>query len=162
MSNNDICAALDRLHEYAVAHPEHDTDKLVAAARAALAEPVNDLLEMGILVTNCHISGPVPEPFTNWNDYFIDVQKSGTLSGLKIEAICNRHPAALAEQPVLPTNEELDQLEEMLWDRYKTLGFQGEEFMFDHSFGFALADFASAAHARPRPPVAPGQSSNLT
>jgi hypothetical protein len=56
--------------------------------------------------------------------------------------------AALAEQPVGPTDEELDQLEEMLWDRYKTLGFQGEEFMYDHSFGFALADFARAVLAR--------------
>jgi hypothetical protein len=55
---------------------------------------------------------------------------------------------ALAEQPVGPTDEELDQLEEMLWDRYKTLGFQGEEFMYDHSFGFALADFARAVLAR--------------
>jgi hypothetical protein len=51
-------------------------------------------------------------------------------------------------QPVGPTDEELDQLEEMLWDRYKTLGFQGEEFMYDHSFGFALADFARAVLAR--------------
>jgi hypothetical protein len=56
--------------------------------------------------------------------------------------------AALAEQPVAPTDEELDQLEEMLWDRYKTLGFQGEEFMYEHSFGFALADFARAVLAR--------------
>lgn len=56
--------------------------------------------------------------------------------------------AALAEQPVGPTDEELHQLEEMLWGRYKTLGFQGEEFMYDHSFGFALADFARAVLAR--------------
>ena len=88
---------------------------VVRRARAALAEPVNDLLEMGILVTNCHISGPVPEPFTNWNDYFIDVQKSGTLSGLKIEAICNRHPAAPpAPETVLPYYQENNNLEKRL------------------------------------------------
>jgi len=56
--------------------------------------------------------------------------------------------AALAEQPVGPTDEELHQLEEMLWDRYKTLGFQGEEFMYEHSFGFALDDFARAVLSR--------------
>jgi hypothetical protein len=39
MSTPSIRAALDRLHEYAVAHPEHDSTKLVAAARAALAQP---------------------------------------------------------------------------------------------------------------------------
>ena len=37
MSHPDIRAALERLHEYAVAHPEHDTAELVAAACAALA-----------------------------------------------------------------------------------------------------------------------------
>ena len=63
----------------------------------------------------------------------------------------NQHPITPPPelvQPVGPTDEELDQLEEMLWDRYKTLGFQGEEFMYDHSFGFALADFARAVLAR--------------
>ena len=61
---------------------------------------------------------------------------------------------ALAEQPVAPTDEELDELKENLWDRYKTLGFQGEEFMYEHSFGFALDDYARAALAQPEP-VAP-------
>jgi hypothetical protein len=65
--------------------------------------------------------------------------------------VSNQHPITPPPelvQPVGPTDEELDQLEEMLWDRYKTLGFQGEEFMYDHSFGFALADFARAVLAR--------------
>lgn len=34
-----IRIALDRLHEYAVGHPNHDTDEIVAAARTALAHP---------------------------------------------------------------------------------------------------------------------------
>ena len=38
------------------------------------------------LVTNCHISGPAPKPFTHWSDYFNHVQQSGVISGLKIEA----------------------------------------------------------------------------
>ena len=42
MSNNEaIRAALERLQEYASAHPEHDTDKLLAAALAA-APPAPD------------------------------------------------------------------------------------------------------------------------
>jgi hypothetical protein len=65
-----------------------------------------------------------------------------------IQELLNRARAALAEQPVGPTDEELDELKEMLWDQYKTLGFQGEEFMYEHSFGFALADFARAVLAR--------------
>ena len=36
-----IRAALERLQEYATAHPEHDTDRLLAAALAA--EPVDGL-----------------------------------------------------------------------------------------------------------------------
>ena len=59
----------------------------------------------------------------------------------------NQHPITPPPELVGPTDEELHQLEEMLWDRYKTLGFQGEEFMYDHSFGFALADFARAVLA---------------
>jgi hypothetical protein len=69
------------------------------------------------------------------------------------EEVKDRARAALAEQPVGPTDEELDQLEEMLWDRYKTLGFQGEEFMYEHSFGFALADFARWGQPAIAPPA---------
>ena len=69
--------------------------------------------------------------------------------------------AALAEQPVGPTDEELGQLEEMLWDRYKTLGYQGEEFMYDQTFGLALADFARAVLARWGNLVAEPDSSRL-
>jgi hypothetical protein len=34
-----IHIALDRLHDYAVGHPNHDTDEIVEAARTALAHP---------------------------------------------------------------------------------------------------------------------------
>ena len=47
-----------------------------------------------------------------------------------------------------PTDEELYELQENLWNTYKTLGYQGEEFMYEHSFGFALDDFARAVLAK--------------
>lgn len=37
MTTDPIRAALERLHQYAETFPEHDTDAIVAAARAALA-----------------------------------------------------------------------------------------------------------------------------
>jgi hypothetical protein len=37
IKNNPISAALDRLQEYAAGNPNHDTDELVASARAELA-----------------------------------------------------------------------------------------------------------------------------
>jgi len=73
-----------------------------------------------------------------------------TLEGRRFNyvGILDRARAALVEQAVGPTDKVLDQLEVMLWERYKTLGFQGEEFMYEHSFGFALVDFARAVLAR--------------
>jgi predicted SAM-dependent methyltransferase len=59
------------------------------------------------------------------------------------------NPPTKHEEPQLsPTNEELYELQENLWNTYKTLGYQGEEFMYEHSFGFALDDFARAVLAK--------------
>jgi len=76
------------------------------------------------------------------------IADAGEAHRLMVEFLRQGTVHAQAAQPVGPTDEELHQLEEMLWDRYKTLGFQSEEFMYDHSFGFALADFARAVLAR--------------
>jgi hypothetical protein len=43
--------------------------------------------------------------------------------------------------PEPPTDEELDALEEKLWNEYKTIGYLGEEFMYDSSFVDALSDY---------------------
>jgi hypothetical protein len=43
--------------------------------------------------------------------------------------------------PPVATDEELDALEEKLWNEYKTIGYLGEEFMYDSSFGHALTDY---------------------
>ena len=56
-----------------------------------------------------------------------------------------RARAALATPPPEPlTDEELDALEEKLWNEYKTIGYLGEEFMYDSSFGHALSDYRAA------------------
>jgi hypothetical protein len=63
-------------------------------------------------------------------------------------AVVDRARAALAEQPVGPTDEELLELQENLWNTYKDAGYRDEEVMYEHSFGFALDDFARAVLAR--------------
>ena len=56
--------------------------------------------------------------------------------------LIDRARTALATPPPEPpTDEELDALEEKLWNEYKTIGYQGEEFMYDSSFGHALIDY---------------------
>jgi hypothetical protein len=56
--------------------------------------------------------------------------------------LLHRARAALATPPPEPpTDEELDALEEKLWKEYKTIGYLGEEFMYDSSFGNALSDY---------------------
>ena len=69
--------------------------------------------------------------------------------------------AALAQPEPAPTDEEMDELKEMLWDQYKTLGYQGEEFMYEHPFGFALDDFARAVLARWGTPANNTREENL-
>ena len=62
---------------------------VIDRARALLALPTPEPVAKDAplsSVTNCHISGPAPKPFTNWTDYFNHVQQSGVISGLKIEA----------------------------------------------------------------------------
>ena len=52
--------------------------------------------------------------------------------------------ALVTPPPEPPTDDELDALEEKLWNEYKTIGYQGEEFMYDSSFGHALSDYRAA------------------
>jgi hypothetical protein len=75
-------------------------------------------------------------------------------SGCTPPQALTRARTALAEDPVGPTNEELDELKENLWNTYKDAGYRDEEVMYEHSFGFALDAFARAVLAQPEP-VAP-------
>ena len=46
-----------------------------------------------------------------------------------------REPAAVITEP---SDEEWDALVERVWDKYQTVGYQGERFMYDGDFGSAL------------------------
>jgi hypothetical protein len=46
-----------------------------------------------------------------------------------------REPAAVTGRP---SDEEWDALVERVWDKYQTVGYQGERFMYDGDFGSAL------------------------
>ena len=43
--------------------------------------------------------------------------------------------------PEPPTDEELLALKEKLWNKYKTIPYQGEEFMYGDAFESALSDY---------------------
>ena len=71
--------------------------------------------------------------------------------------ILERARAALVTLP--PTDEELMVLEEelekelmvlekRLWDKYKTIPYQGDEFMYDDGFEYALCDYRSFLQIR--------------
>jgi hypothetical protein len=47
----------------------------------------------------------------------------------------------LAPPPKPPTDEELLALKEKLWDKYKTIPYQWEEFMYGDAFESALSDY---------------------
>ena len=46
--------------------------------------------------------------------------------------------------PEPPTDDELLALKEKLWDKYKTIPYQGEEFMYGDAFESALSDYRAA------------------
>jgi hypothetical protein len=66
------------------------------------------------------------------------------------EELKDRARAALADEPAVPqgrepaavtgrpSDEEWDALVERVWDKYQTVGYQGERFMYDGDFGSAL------------------------
>lgn len=59
--------------------------------------------------------------------------------------IVDRARIELATPPrELPTDEELNALEKKLWDEYKTIPYQGDEFMYDDDFRYALIDYRAA------------------
>jgi hypothetical protein len=55
--------------------------------------------------------------------------------------VLDRARAALAQpEPEGPTDEEWEALKDRLLDRYKTVGYQGEVFIYDRDFDVALDD----------------------
>jgi hypothetical protein len=76
------------------------------------------------------------------------IEDAGEAHRLMVAFLRQGTAPALAEQPVGPTDEELLELQENLWNTYKDAGYRDEEVMYEHSFGFALDDFARAVLAR--------------
>ena len=61
------------------------------------------------------------------------------------DPLVKRARAELATPPPKPpTDEELNALEEKLWDEYKTISHQRDEFMYDDGFRYALSDYRAA------------------
>ena len=76
------------------------------------------------------------------------------------------HARALLAQPEPEgvSADEWDALVERAWDKYKTVGYQGELFMYDSDFGNALdfvrKELAPWGHPTPQPP-ADGEAAEL-
>ena len=86
-----------------------------------------------------------------------------------VAGVLTRARAALADEPAVPegrepasvvgqpSDEAWDALVERAWDKYQTVGYQGERFMYDRDFGNAL-EFVRQGLARwgnpaPQPPA---------
>ena len=50
------------------------------------------------LVTNCEFSGPPPEPYTYWTDYFNNVLEFGVLYSLKVSRTSNEYEPILSKE----------------------------------------------------------------
>ena len=60
------------------------------------------------------------------------------------DALANARTALATLPPEPPTDEELLALQEKLWGKYKTIPYQGEEFMYGDAFESALSDYRAA------------------
>lgn len=54
-----------------------------------------------------------------------------------------------------PSDEELEAIELALWDKYRTKGWGGEEFMYDNNFSYALEEYRAVLARWGRPAAAP-------
>jgi hypothetical protein len=83
----------------------------------------------------------------------LDPEPRSSEAIVRHEEIFDRTRAALAAEPQGPTNEEWEEAKEKLWKRWRTKGYQGEEFMYDNDFDSSLdeaRDFL-ARWGTPRP-----------
>jgi hypothetical protein len=82
-------------------------------------------------------------------------------SGVPVERIKQsplavRVDAALAQpEPQGPSELELEAIELKLWDKHRTKGYMGEEFMYDNDFSAALDEYRAALARWGRPAIGP-------
>ena len=70
--------------------------------------------------------------------------------------IADRARALLAEPEAEgPSELELEAIELALWDKYRSKGWGGEEFMYDNNFSHALEEYRAAIARWGRPAAAP-------
>jgi len=137
-----LCAELLDWAERTSSHYYKQAD-VILRARAALeaqSEPVGptptdeELLRIAaITISPYESSGIAIGEYEPETECAIEVYGS--------ELIAFARAALATTPPEPPTDDELDALEEKLWNKYKTIGYQGEEFMYDSSFGHALTDY---------------------
>ena len=71
-------------------------------------------------------------------------------------AVLTRARAALARpEPQGPSELELEAIELKLWDKHRTKGYMGEEFMYDNDFSAALDEYRAALARWGRPTIEP-------
>jgi hypothetical protein len=87
-----------------------------------------------------------------WQTADANFSSGGTVRGDADYELAPRARAALAQpEPEGVTDEEWEALKERAWDRYRTVGYQGELFIYDRDFDTALDDVRQklARFARP-------------
>jgi hypothetical protein len=65
-------------------------------------------------------------------------------------ALVNARAALAQPEPQGPSELELEAIELKLWDKHRTKGYMGEEFMYDNDFSAALDEYRDLL-ARPEP-----------
>jgi len=72
---------------------------------------------------------------------FVEICKHDRTYTQTMELVARANAALATPPPEPPTDEELLALKEKLWDKYKTIPYQWEEFMYGDAFESALSDY---------------------
>ena len=159
-----LCAELVDVIEQTEANRQHGLPLRIVTerldrARALLAEPVAEPGEMPRIGHILRLAEIIRE---------VDGKHDKGAAALA-EAILS-HPgirsagltAALAEPEAEgPSELELEAIELALWDKYRTKGWGGEEFMYDNNFSDALEEYRAALDRWGSPAAAPVPVSEL-
>jgi hypothetical protein len=146
-----LCAELLKaLSEWALGQGSNVDAPLIIRARAALAQPEPEKLPPGYI-----------DPEHEGQDlklletfYKACRSEGGTADEIHLRGL--KAVLALAQpRPEGVTDEQWDAIKDRLWDKYETVGYQGERFMsnddFDAALDVARQELASTALAQPEP-----------
>jgi len=140
-ADGEVAEPPSELLDHWLAHAPNPMDRLSYVAAQAARWGAADLLSR--LAPQPVPEGPsYKELMELWasSDWFNEGATLAEFTSIS-RAVLARWGLAPQTVPKGPTELELEAIELALWDKYRTRGWGGEEFMYDNNFSFALDEY---------------------